>query len=88
MEISNTIFNCFPSQIAGNNVTVTAGEGMKILNLPKWAGLTLRLDKVKQIPAFMGEVDILKALQFLPGVRNAGEGNTGLYVRGGGADQN
>lgn len=36
----------------------------------------------------MGEVDILKALQFLPGVRNAGEGNTGLYVRGGGADQN
>jgi hypothetical protein len=33
-------------------------------------------------------VDILKALQLLPGVRNAGEGNAGLYVRGGGPDQN
>ena len=36
----------------------------------------------------MGEVDLLKTLQLLPGVRNAGEGNTGLYVRGGGPDQN
>ena len=36
----------------------------------------------------MGEVDILKTIQLLPGVRNAGEGNAGLYVRGGGPDQN
>jgi hypothetical protein len=40
------------------------------------------------VPAIFGEVDILKTLQLLPGVRNAGEGNTGLYVRGGGPDQN
>jgi hypothetical protein len=36
----------------------------------------------------MGEVDILKTIQLLPGVRNAGEGNAGFYVRGGGPDQN
>jgi TonB dependent receptor/TonB-dependent Receptor Plug Domain len=36
----------------------------------------------------MGEIDLLKALQLLPGVRNAGEGNSGFYVRGGGPDQN
>jgi hypothetical protein len=50
--------------------------------------IDLSINQIKNIPAFMGEVDILKTLQLLPGVRNAGEGNAGFYVRGGGADQN
>lgn len=51
---------------------------------------TVKLDmkQVKQIPAFMGEVDILKTIQLTPGVKGAGEGNSGFYVRGGGPDQN
>jgi hypothetical protein len=48
----------------------------------------LNMSQIKNIPAFMGEVDLLKAIQLLPGVRNAGEGNAGFYVRGGGPDQN
>lgn len=48
----------------------------------------LSVSRIKNIPAFLGEVDILKAIQLLPGVRNAGEGNAGFYVRGGGPDQN
>jgi hypothetical protein len=48
----------------------------------------LTIGQIKNIPAFMGEVDLLKAIQLLPGVRNAGEGNAGFYVRGGGPDQN
>ena len=48
----------------------------------------LSVNQIKNIPAFLGEVDILKAIQLLPGVRNAGEGNAGFYVRGGGPDQN
>lgn len=48
----------------------------------------LSMNQIKNIPAFMGEIDLLKALQLLPGVRNAGEGNAGFYVRGGGPDQN
>ena len=48
----------------------------------------LSMDKIKTIPAFMGEVDVLKTIQFLPGVSSGGEGNTGFYVRGGGPDQN
>jgi hypothetical protein len=48
----------------------------------------LSINQIKSIPAFMGEVDPLKAIQLLPGVRNAGEGNAGFYVRGGGPDQN
>ena len=50
--------------------------------------IDLSTTRIKNIPAFMGEVDILKAIQLLPGVRNAGEGNAGFYVRGGGPDQN
>ena len=50
--------------------------------------IDLSITQIKNIPAFMGEVDILKAIQLLPGVRNAGEGNAGFYVRGGGPDQN
>ena len=36
----------------------------------------------------MGEVDVLKAIQLLPGVQSGGEGTSGFYVRGGGPDQN
>lgn len=48
----------------------------------------LSVDKIKTLPAFMGEVDVLKTIQLLPGVQSSGEGNTGFYVRGGGPDQN
>lgn len=50
--------------------------------------IDLSINQIKNIPALLGEVDILKTLQLLPGVRNAGEGNAGFYVRGGGPDQN
>ncbi len=50
--------------------------------------IDLSMARVKSLPVLFGEVDILKIVQLLPGVSNAGEGNTGLYVRGGGPDQN
>lgn len=48
----------------------------------------LEIKTVNKIPVLLGERDILKTLQLLPGVQSAGEGNTGFYVRGGGEDQN
>lgn len=48
----------------------------------------LPIEQIKSVPAFLGEVDLLKTIQLLPGVRNAGEGSAGIYVRGGGPDQN
>ena len=50
--------------------------------------IDLSVGQIKSLPVLMGEVDILKTIQLLPGVRNAGEGNAGFYVRGGGPDQN
>lgn len=48
----------------------------------------LQIKTIKKIPALMGEVDIIKSIQMLPGVSSAGEGSSGFYVRGGGIDQN
>ena len=48
----------------------------------------LDISQVKKIPALMGEVDVIKAIQLLPGVQTVGEGGSGFYVRGGGVDQN
>ncbi len=48
----------------------------------------LDIQQIKNIPVLFGEKDVLKTLQLLPGVKSAGEGNSGFYVRGGSADQN
>ena len=48
----------------------------------------ISLEKLKSMPILMGERDVLKVIQLLPGVQSGSEGTTGLYVRGGGPDQN
>lgn len=50
--------------------------------------ITLDIETIKRLPAFMGEVDPLKIIQLLPGVSSVNEGAQGFYVRGGGPDQN
>jgi hypothetical protein len=50
--------------------------------------IELEMDNIKKLPALLGEVDILKTIQLLPGVMSSGEGTSGFYVRGGGVDQN
>ncbi len=44
--------------------------------------------EVQNIPVILGEQDILKTIQLMPGISGAGEGNSGFYVRGGKVDQN
>ena len=78
-----------PASATMQDVVVTSSQ--KRLNNVKSAQMgqiDLSINTVKSLPSFMGETDILKTLQLLPGVRNAGEGNSGFYVRGGGPDQN
>lgn len=50
--------------------------------------IELPLETAKKLPALLGEVDILKTFQLMPGVISASEGSAGFYVRGGGIDQN
>jgi outer membrane cobalamin receptor len=49
---------------------------------------SIPMAQIKALPAIFGEVDVLKALQLLPGVQGGTEGSSGIYVRGGGPDQN
>ena len=48
----------------------------------------LNISTIKKMPAILGEIDIIKSILTLPGVTNAGEGQSGFNVRGGAADQN
>ncbi|MDO8996182.1 TonB-dependent receptor [Sediminibacterium sp.] len=70
------------------DVTVSARRRDNNVKTAQMGKIELSVNTAKALPAFLGEVDILKTLQLMPGVRNAGEGNAGFYVRGGGPDQN
>ena len=50
-------------------------------------GMTLTKKEIERLPFFLGERDPIKAMQLLPGIQSSGDGN-GIYVRGGGMDQN
>src|SRR5690606_6646294 len=50
--------------------------------------LSIPMDRIKTLPALLGEVDVLKALSYFPGVSTGTEGSAGLYIRGGTPDQN
>ena len=50
--------------------------------------ISIPVQQIKSIPSFLGEKDVMKALQLMPGVQKGHEGSSGIYVRGGGPDQN
>ena len=52
------------------------------------SAIEMPIAKIENVPALFGEVDVLKALQRLPGVQSANDGQAGIYVRGGNYDQN
>ncbi len=64
-------------KVDDRNVTQTQ---MGVLDVP--------LKLVKELPAILGEADVMKVIQLLPGVQSGNEGTTGFHVRGGNADQN
>ncbi|MCK0192086.1 TonB-dependent receptor [Arenibacter sp. F20364] len=72
-----------------DEVVLTADEPERaILRKPEMSVSKLNIKTVKQMPVVLGEVDIIKSLQLLPGVTNNGEGSSGFNVRGGAVDQN
>ena len=67
---------------------VIEAEGKQNTESTDIGKIQLEMDQVKKLPVLFGEVDILKTVTLLPGVKSSGEGNAGFYVRGGGIDQN
>ena len=70
-------------------VVISAEESKKVdLRSPQMSVTKISSQTIKQIPVVLGEVDVIKSIQLLPGVTNAGEGASGFNVRGGAEDQN
>ncbi len=69
-------------------VTVKADKGNQNITSAQMGAQTLSIKEIENIPVILGEKDVMKILELLPGVKSAGDGNSGFYVRGGGADQN
>lgn len=70
-------------------VDVRAGRtDEKVSESPQMSKIDVPVAQIKKIPSFLGEKDVLRVLQLMPGVQKGSEGQTGIYVRGGGPDQN
>jgi hypothetical protein len=74
--------------VVQEEVVINAEQDEKISDNTQMSQVSIPIEQIKQIPALLGEKDVLKVIQLMPGVQSGGEGNSGLYVRGGGADQN
>jgi hypothetical protein len=76
------------SGIAIQEIVVSAENAKKNVENTEMGTIDISMETIKKLPALMGEVDLLKTLQLLPGISSASEGTAGIYVRGGGPDQN
>jgi hypothetical protein len=77
-----------PESNAIDAVTITAERKDENVRETTMSNVQLPARIIRKIPNLMGEVDIIKSLQMLPGVQASVEGSSGFYVRGGNADQN
>lgn len=76
------------SKIELKEVVVKSDKPNANVESTRMSVVQVDVQTLKKMPALMGEVDILRGLQFMPGVQTGGEGSTGFYVRGGNVDQN
>ena len=70
-----------------DEVTITA-ERINSPQVSQMSAIEVPVEQLKMVPVIFGETDVLKAIQLLPGVQSGTEGMSGIYVRGGGADEN
>lgn len=69
-------------------VVVSESRIEKVSESIQMSMIEIPIKQIKEIPALLGEKDVLKVLQLMPGVQKGSEGSSGIYVRGGGSDQN
>jgi len=69
-------------------VVISSEKAERISESSRMSMVSLPVSQIRNIPALLGEKDVFKALQLMPGVQKGSEGSTGIYVRGGGPDQN
>ncbi len=78
----------FPGEQILKEVEVIAKRARDNIEKPEMSVVKMDAKSIRNIPTLLGEIDIIKAIQLLPGVQTAAEGSSGFSVRGGGLDQN
>lgn len=76
------------SSVGLDEVVVAAQHPDDNVTAPQTGVQKLEIKEINKLPVLLGERDIIKTIQLMPGVQGAGEGSSGFYVRGGSADQN
>lgn len=71
-----------------DEVVISAIKRNENVSSPQMGLQKINVKEINSVPVLLGERDILKTIQLLPGIKSAGEGNSGFYVRGGSTDQN
>jgi hypothetical protein len=86
----NTVLNITVEDASQNlsEVTIKSSASGRSIGGTQMGVEKLSTAEIKNIPVLMGERDLLKTVQLLPGIKSAGDGNSGFYVRGGASDQN
>jgi len=74
--------------IALEEVEISANSVQRKVDRTQMSLSNINIEQINSMPAFLGEPDVIKTIQLLPGVQSGSEGSSGLYVRGGGPDQN
>jgi len=78
----------FPEESSVEEVVISSKSSSANVSSTEMGVSSLNIEEIKKVPVIFGETDVLKTIQLLPGVKPAGEGNSGFYVRGGSSDQN
>ncbi len=81
-------FSLMPEPLTEREVVISGEHANANVTSTRISANDLQVRQIKTIPVILGEQDVLKTIQLLPGIMGAGEGSTGFYARGGGADQN
>lgn len=77
-----------PGSTLSEVVVTDKKDAPRLAEATRMSVIEIPVQQIKDIPALLGEKDVLKVIQLLPGVQKGSEGNSGIYVRGGGPDQN
>ena len=88
LDKDTTINISLKESIVLQEITVTGHQKITGVQSTQMSAVEVPIAQIKTVPTLFGEADLIKALQLLPGVQAGSEGSTGMYVRGGGPDEN
>lgn len=88
LQKDTAIHFALQASIELSEVAVIGQKNYEFTHLTRTGAIMMPIDEIRRTPALLGETDLVKSIQMLPGIQGGSEGFSGLYVRGGGPDQN